>query len=59
MVLDKNCERISYNGIPCSYDLLNDVLHSTIKTANTLLKDLLKGYRPIYRMASKIASGRE
>ena len=46
MVLDKNCERISYNGIPCSYDLLNDVLHSTIKTANTLLKDLLKGYRP-------------
>lgn len=45
-VLDKNCERVSYDGIPCSFDLLNDVLHSTIEKAKGQLNGLLMGFVP-------------
>ena len=47
MVLDSKCERISYDGIPCSFDLLNDVLHSKIEEAHEQLEHLLMDFEPV------------
>ena len=46
MVTDSSCEQISYDGIPCSFDMLNEVLHSTRAKAVKLLGELLMGFSP-------------
>ena len=46
MVLDEQCERVSVNGIPCSFDLLNDAFHSLMDEAKDKLEELLMGFVP-------------
>jgi len=53
MVLDVNCERISYDGIPCSFDLLHQILHTKMKEAEKKISKLLMGFKQKFQRESE------